>query len=89
MAAENSKKKKKGPRGKVHILPDWCKGCGFCVEFCPQNMLTLSKKFNAKGYHPPAVVDPELCTACDICRMMCPEFAIFIEKLGEKGKNES
>jgi 2-oxoglutarate ferredoxin oxidoreductase subunit delta len=79
-------KGKKKPRGKVHVLEDWCKGCSFCVEFCPKHMLELSDKFNTKGYHPPRVTDPDLCTACDICKLMCPEFAIFIEKLDNKNK---
>jgi 2-oxoglutarate ferredoxin oxidoreductase subunit delta len=66
---------------KIHILEEWCKGCGFCVEFCPKNILQLSpKKFNAKGYHPPETVNPETCTGCDMCRMVCPEFSIYITK---------
>ncbi len=39
--------------GKVTINPNWCKGCGFCVEFCPTDALEMSKAYNAKGYHPP------------------------------------
>jgi len=39
------------PHGEVVILADRCKGCGFCVEYCP-----MSAQFNRKGYHPPEVV---------------------------------
>ncbi len=66
------------PRGDIHILPDRCKGCGFCVEYCPRSVLSLSAGYNAKGYHPPEVVKPEGCVDCRLCEMLCPDFAIFV-----------
>ena len=44
-------------RGFVAITVEHCKGCGFCVEFCPTHVLALSSAYNSKGYHPPNVVD--------------------------------
>ena len=44
-------------KGQVAITVERCKGCGFCVEFCPTHVLALSSAFNSKGYHPPHVVD--------------------------------
>ena len=70
-------RKSKGPRGKVFINPELCKGCGFCMEFCPANVLDFADRFNAKGYHPPSAVRPENCTGCDLCGIYCPDFAIF------------
>jgi len=70
-------KKSKGPRGRVTINAEMCKGCGFCIEFCPANVLDFSKEFNAKGYHPPEAARPEKCTGCDLCGVYCPDFAIF------------
>ena len=64
-------------KGAVSIVVERCKGCGFCVEFCPTEVLDLSPAFNAKGYHPPVVVKPEKCSGCDLCGMYCPDFAIF------------
>lgn len=63
-------------KGKVKILAERCKGCAFCVEFCPTKVLALSPEYNAKGYHPPQVVDIEKCSGCDLCGMYCPDFAI-------------
>ncbi len=71
--------KKKPPqhRGKVIINAELCKGCGFCIEFCPAKVLEFSSDFNSKGYHPPRAVKPEACTGCDLCGIYCPDFAIF------------
>ncbi len=65
------------PKGSVAITAERCKGCGFCVEFCPTDVLELSSAFNAKGYHPPHMVHAEKCSGCNLCGMYCPDFAIF------------
>ena len=65
------------PRGDVRIIVDRCKGCGFCVEYCPKDVLVLSQGFNRKGYHPPEVVKHGQCVNCNLCEMICPDFAIF------------
>ena len=58
---------KKVPKWDIRILFERCKGCGFCVEFCPTKVLALSSAFNSKGYHPPQMVAPEKCSGCDLC----------------------
>lgn len=65
------------PRGEVQVIEDRCKGCGFCVEYCPKEVLALSERFNRKGYHPPEVVKAGECVNCNLCEMICPDFAIF------------
>ncbi|OPX18191.1 4Fe-4S ferredoxin [candidate division WOR-3 bacterium 4484_100] len=66
--------------GEVHIIKDRCKGCGFCIEYCPRDVLELSEEFNIKGYHPPRVKNPDNCVECHLCEMLCPEFAIYVTK---------
>jgi 2-oxoglutarate ferredoxin oxidoreductase subunit delta len=70
------------PHGIVHIIEERCKGCGFCVEFCPQLVLTMSKRTNSKGYHPPELKDDSHCVDCGLCALLCPDFAIFVEDGG-------
>ncbi len=77
---ETKEKKKRKAKGTVYIKDELCKGCGFCIEFCPLHILAFSEKFNAKGYHPPELIDDDRCSGCDICGMYCPDFAIFGEK---------
>jgi len=68
--------------GNVEVKIEHCKGCGFCVEFCPSGALELSKVFNKKGYHPPTLVDQNYCNGCDLCGLYCPDFAIFGFRIG-------
>jgi len=67
-------------RGVIHIIEDRCKGCGYCIEFCPRQVLEFASKFNKKGYHPPQTKFPDECVNCHYCEILCPEFAIFSTK---------
>jgi 2-oxoglutarate ferredoxin oxidoreductase subunit delta len=64
-------------KGIVYIIEDRCKGCGYCIEFCPRQVLEFSTEFNAKGYHPPAAIPTIDCVNCHYCEIICPEFAIY------------
>jgi 2-oxoglutarate ferredoxin oxidoreductase subunit delta len=75
-------------KGVVSITAERCKGCGFCVEFCPTKVLALSSAFNSKGYHPPYVAEPQKCSGCGLCSMYCPDFAIYGHKNEQKAKPE-
>lgn len=65
------------PVGELVIIADRCKGCGFCIEFCPNKVLGESADFNSKGYHPPVMKPSIECNSCGICEVICPEFAIY------------
>ena len=77
------------PRGRVHLIPDRCKGCGYCVEFCPKEVLEVSDEFNAKGYHIPRIKPGGECVACMFCERICPDFAIYIERLDDEEPSEA
>lgn len=74
--------------GLIHIETERCKGCGFCVEYCPKDVLELSEDFNAKGYHPPVVIKEKDCLYCQLCETICPEFAIYVTQKASGGTNE-
>jgi len=73
----------KVPQGQVYVIPERCKECRFCVQFCPQGMLAFSTEINAKGYHYPVITQgrEKDCIHCGFCNLVCPEFAIFTEEL--------
>ncbi|MFA5857994.1 MAG: aldo/keto reductase [Elusimicrobiota bacterium] len=54
--------------GKHVIVLGFCKGCGKCVETCPNFAITLVDK--------KAVVEKEKCLICGYCGGVCPELAI-------------
>ncbi len=65
----------------VDVLRERCKGCGFCIEFCPQKVLHESAEFNTKGYHPAYADIENDCTNCGMCELICPEFGISVVPL--------
>jgi len=69
------------PHGEVHIVVERCKGCVFCVEYCPRGVLEMSTEYNLKGYHYPVALKTGECVNCNLCEMICPEFAIFSSPL--------
>lgn len=61
---------------KLVLEPDWCKGCGICVAFCPKNALELvHEKVRLK--------EDGGCILCGLCEMRCPDYALHLENLEE------
>ena len=83
MAMVDAKEEKK-THGVVTIDQERCKGCGFCIEFCPTHVLQFSLEFNSHGYHYPVLLDENGCSGCDQCGAFCPDFAIFGTRLNKK-----
>ena len=67
------------PQGQVHIIAERCKECGFCIRYCPTDVLVYSEAVNAKGYHYPTVAEGKesACVHCRFCDLICPELAIY------------
>lgn len=70
--------------GRVNVIAYRCKGCKYCIEFCPTGVLAEAREFNEKGYHPPYVKGEGSCKNCNYCETVCPEFAIFVTPDGRK-----
>jgi 2-oxoglutarate ferredoxin oxidoreductase subunit delta len=62
---------------KLRIKEEFCKGCGFCINFCPDDALQFKNSFNSRGYHP--VKWKGECSFCGRCYIVCPDYAIEIE----------
>ena len=67
-------------KGFIKIDYERCKGCSFCIEFCPKKTIALTDRLNLKGYFTADFQDRELCTGCATCAVMCPEVAIEVYK---------
>ncbi|HET91947.1 MAG TPA: 4Fe-4S dicluster domain-containing protein [Chloroflexi bacterium] len=70
------------PRGQVTIFPNWCKGCGLCLEFCPVGVLEQGSDGRV------IIAHPEKCTACRWCELHCPDFAIFVTDIEPSPEEE-
>ena len=68
------------PNNKVKVIKSLCKGCGYCIEFCPKNVFEKSEELNEKGVIIPKIVRGEECVSCGLCVMLCPDFAITMEE---------
>lgn len=67
-------------KGFITIDRERCKGCTFCIEFCPKKVIVLSDRLNAKGYFTAEYPENDQCTGCATCAVMCPEVAIEVFK---------
>jgi 2-oxoglutarate ferredoxin oxidoreductase subunit delta len=65
---------------KLNIKKDRCKGCAYCVQFCPKGVLRLSETLNSRGIHCVEISNIDKCTGCGICALMCPDVCMEIYK---------
>jgi len=71
------------PLGIIHVIPERCKECNYCIELCPRDVLKVGEERNFKGYRWPVIADGKAldCIACKMCEWICPEFAIFVKEV--------
>ena len=62
------------PMPKIDL--DLCKGCGICIDACPNNAITLENK--------KATINDDLCLGCEVCIGSCPNGAITSERFKER-----
>jgi 2-oxoglutarate ferredoxin oxidoreductase subunit delta len=67
-------------KGSITIDQERCKGCLFCIEYCPRKSIFLSAKLNMKGYFVAEFTAENGCTGCATCATVCPEVAIEVYK---------
>jgi pyruvate/2-oxoacid:ferredoxin oxidoreductase alpha subunit/NAD-dependent dihydropyrimidine dehydrogenase PreA subunit len=60
-----------GQRPTLH--PQFCKGCGRCIDACAHHCIELGTEINAQTGLVSVVLNLEDCTACGLCLTACPE----------------
>ncbi len=65
---------------RIKLIKELCKGCGYCIEFCPNKVFKKSEKITEKGVTPPTIKHPDECTRCGLCTRLCPDFALTMEE---------
>ncbi len=58
---------------KPFLFPEFCKGCGRCIESCRFGCITEGTEINPETGLIPVNIDLEKCTACGLCVSACPE----------------
>ncbi len=60
-------------RPKPFLLPEFCKGCGRCIEACPKHCITIGTEINPATGLTPVLLNLEQCNGCGLCLSACPE----------------
>ncbi|MDO8388995.1 MAG: 3-methyl-2-oxobutanoate dehydrogenase subunit VorB [Actinomycetota bacterium] len=55
------------------LLPEYCKGCGRCIDSCTKDCIALGTEINPLTGLVPVVLDLERCNHCGLCIDACPE----------------
>lgn len=58
----------------VKVDPDKCVGCGYCVEYCPRDVLRMNEETRM-----PYMKYRDDCWYCDVCRFVCRTNALELE----------
>ena len=64
----------------IKVIAERCKSCGYCIKFCPKQVLAVGKNVTSKGYEYVEPVNQEACIACCMCARICPDGAIEVYK---------
>jgi pyruvate/2-oxoacid:ferredoxin oxidoreductase alpha subunit/NAD-dependent dihydropyrimidine dehydrogenase PreA subunit len=60
-------------RPKPFLFPQFCKGCGRCIEACPKHCIALGSEINPATGLVPVLLNLEQCNGCGLCLSACPE----------------
>lgn len=60
-------------RPKPFVFPEFCKGCGRCIEACPKHCIEMGTEINPATGLIPVVLKLDLCNGCQLCIDACPE----------------
>jgi NAD-dependent dihydropyrimidine dehydrogenase PreA subunit len=64
-------------RPKPVLFPQFCKGCGRCIDACAHHCIAPGSDVNPATGLIPVVLDLERCTACGLCFDACRSRTVF------------
>ena len=64
---------KQKARPKPFLLPEYCKGCGRCIQACPKHCIEFEQEVNSASGFLPVKMNLENCNGCGLCIASCPE----------------
>ena len=66
---------------RIEIDKHKCKGCEFCILYCPKKCLELDTELNKRGVYSALFKDKDKkCTGCSFCAIICPDVCITVYK---------
>ena len=67
---------------RLEVDEGFCKGCMYCVEFCPVDALEASDEVSGRGFALPRMKEgtSEMgdCMGCGFCTLICPDLALTV-----------
>ena len=60
-------------RPKPFLLPQFCKGCGRCIEACAKHCIEAGTEINPETGLIPVSINLDECSSCGLCMSACPE----------------
>ncbi len=69
--AKKTSGKKQGQQPS--LLPEYCKGCGRCIDACDKDCINAGTEIHPLTGLIPVTLDLEKCVGCGLCVKACPE----------------
>lgn len=60
-------------RPKPFLLPEFCKGCGRCIDSCAKDCIEAGREIDPRTGLIPVTLNLEACNGCGLCFDACPE----------------
>lgn len=60
-------------RPKPFLFPEFCKGCGRCIDSCAKGCIALGTEIDPRTGLIPVVLSLDACNGCGLCIEACPE----------------
>jgi len=60
-------------RPRPFVRPEYCKGCGRCIDACPKHCIHIGSEINPLTGLVPITLDLAACNGCGLCIGACPE----------------